>query len=160
MSSPTTSSWNKLIRVVKYLHRCPRLVIHYDWQDFDGELQVFSDANWAGCLKTRKSTSGGVIMRGKHLLKAWSRNQSIVTLSSAESEFHSTVKSAMEGLGMITLAASFGETCTVRMHVDASAALGVIQRKGIGKIRHLHTGALWLQEQQVRNVIGFQKIQP
>ena len=56
-------------------------------------------------------------MRGKHLLKAWSRNQSIVTLSSAESEFHSTVKSAMEGLGMITLAASFGETCTVRMHV-------------------------------------------
>ena len=41
----------------------------------------------------------------------------------------------------------------------ASAALGVIQRKGVGKIRHLHTGALWLQEQQVRNVIGFQKIQ-
>ena len=97
-------------------------------------------------------------MRGQHLLKAWTRNQTIVALSSAESEFHATVKAAMEGLGMITMAASFGERLTVRMHVDASAALGVIQRKGVGKIRHLHTGALWLQEQQVRNVIAFQKI--
>ena len=53
---------------------------------------------------------------------------------------------------------SFGDECKVRMHVDASAALGVIQRKGIGKLRHLHTGALWIQEQQIRNVIAFQKI--
>ena len=158
MSSPTNSSWDKLIRVVKYLKRCPRLVISYDWQDEDAELQVYSDANWAGCRKTRKSTSGGVIMKGRHLLKAWSRNQNIVALSSAESEFHATVKAAMEGLGMITMAASFGDKCTVRLHVDASAALGVIQRKGVGKIRHLHTGALWLQEQQVRNVVAFQKI--
>ena len=158
MSSPTASSWEKLIRVVKYLHRCPRMIIRYAWQDFDGELQVFSDANWAGCKRTRKSTSGGVIMRGQHLIKAWSRNQNIVALSSAESEFHSTVKAAMEGIGMITMAASLGEKCTVRMHVDASAALGVIQRKGVGKIRHLHVGALWLQEQQVRNAIAFQKI--
>ena len=158
MSSPTNSSWDKLIRVVKYLKRCPRLVISYDWQDEDAELQVYSDANWAGCRKTRKSTSGGGIMKGRHLLKAWSRNQNIVALSSAESEFHATVKAAMEGLGMITMAASFGDKCTVRLHVDASAALGVIQRKGVGKIRHLHTGALWLQEQQVRNVVAFQKI--
>ena len=101
---------------------------------------------------------GGVITKGRHLLKAWSRNQNIVALSSAESEFHATAKSAMEGIGMITMAASFGDRCTVRMHVDASAALGVIQRKEVGKIGHLHTGALWLQEQQVRNVISFKKV--
>ena len=158
MSAPTASSWEKPIRVVKYLKRCPRMVFSYNWQDDDAELQVYSDANWAGCQRTRKSTPGGVIMKGGHLIKAWSRNQNIVALSSAESEFHATVKAAMEGIGMISMAASFGDKCTVRMHVDASAALGVIQRKGIGKISHLHTGALWLQEQQVKNVFSFKKI--
>ena len=158
MSAPTAQSWAKLIRVVKYLKKQPRLVIHYDWQEDDHELQVYSDANWAGCKRTRKSTSGGVILRGKHLIKAWSRNQNIIALSSAESEFHATVKAAVEGIGILTLAESYGDRCKIRLHVDASAALGVIQRKGIGKLRHLHTGALWLQEQQVRNVVAFQKI--
>ena len=65
-----------------------------------------------------------------------------------------TVKAAIEGMGIITLAMSFGDACKVRMHVDASAALGVIQRKGMGKLRHLHTGASWIQEQQIRNVIA------
>ena len=59
MSAPTAQSWAKLIRVVKYLKKQPRLVIHYDWQEDDHEFQVYSDANWAGCKKTRKSTSGG-----------------------------------------------------------------------------------------------------
>ena len=44
------------------------------------------------------------------------------------------------------------------MRVDASAALGVIWRKGIGKLRQFQTGALWIQEQQLRNVVAFQKI--
>ena len=69
-----------------------------------------------------------------------------------------TVKAAIEGMGIITLAMSFGDACKVRMHVDASAALGVIQRKGMGKLRHLRIGASWIKEKQIRNVIPFQEI--
>ena len=68
------------------------------------------------------------------------------------------VKAAVEGLGMITMASRLGDDYRVRLHVDASAALGVIQRKGVGKIRHLHAGSLWIQEQQVRNSIAFAKV--
>ena len=158
MSQPTNKSWEKLVRVGKYLQRNPRMVISFDWQQPENEFQVYSDANWAGCIKTRKSTSGGVVMIGKHVIKTYSRNQSTVALSSAESEFNATIKAAAEGLGMVAMAEDFGEKFKIRMHVDASAALGVIQRKGIGKIRHLHTGSLWLQEQQVRNTVTFAKI--
>ena len=59
MSSPTVQSWDKLIRVAKYIKKHPRLVIHYNWQSEENELQVYSDAHWAGCKHTRKSTSGG-----------------------------------------------------------------------------------------------------
>ena len=158
MSSPTGKSWEKLVRVGKYLLRNPRMVLAFNWQEAESEFQVYSDANWAGCHKTRKSTSGGVVMLGSHVIKTWSRNQSTVALSSAESEFNATIKAAAEGLGMVAMAADFGDDRKIRMHVDASAALGVIQRKGIGKIRHLHTGSLWIQEQQLRNTITFAKI--
>ena len=97
-------------------------------------------------------------MIGDHVIKSWSKTQSLVALSSAESEFYATVKAATEAMGILALMSDFHRTATVRMHVDASAALGVIQRQGIGKIRHLATSALWLQSQQLRKILRFSKI--
>ena len=158
MSKPTDASWSRLIRVGKYLKRNPRLLLRFEHQDPVNELDVFSDANWAGCKTTRKSTSGGVIRRGGHLIKNWSRNQNVIALSTAESEFHATVKAAVEGLGIVAMSEAFGDQFKVRLHVDASAALGIVQRKGVGKIRHLHTGSLCIQEQQLRNTVTFHKV--
>ena len=42
--------------------------------------------------------------------------------------------------------------------MDASAALGIAQRKGVGKVRHLATGTLWLQEQQLKEIMKIVKI--
>ena len=46
----------------------------------------------------------------------------------------------------------------VALHMDASAALGVMQRKGVGKVRHIDVSTLWLQEQQLRQTIEFRKM--
>ena len=97
-------------------------------------------------------------MIGNHIIKAWSKTQNLVALSSAESEFYATVKAATEAMGILSLMSDFHQKAVVRMHVDASAALGVIQRQGIGKIRHLATSALWLQSQQLRKILKFSKI--
>ena len=83
-------------------------------------------------------------MMGTHVIRVYSKTQSVIALSSAESEFYATTKSATESIGMVALLKDFGMTKTIVMEVDASAALGVIERKGIGRIRHLQTGALWL----------------
>ena len=45
------------------------------------------------------------------------------------------------------------------LYVDASAAIGVAQRTGLGKIRHLDTGSLWLQRAVKRKQIGILKIE-
>ena len=158
MSNPTEGSWRKLLRVAKYLIAKPRLIMKYDWQEPLQVMTTCSDANWAGCLQSRKSTSGGSIMIGSHLIKTWSKTQANIALSSAESEFYATLKAAQESLGIIALAKEFSLTMTVSLQVDASAALGVAQRVGIGKIRHLQTGALWLQEQQLRKSVNLGKM--
>ena len=51
-----------------------------------------------------------------------------------------------------------GMPMKIRLHLDASAALGIAQRQGVGKVRHLSTHVLWLQEQQVRQFITLMKV--
>ena len=158
MARPTRGAWRKLIRVGKYLVQKPRLVLDFHWQEIQDTMTVFSDANWAGCHRTRKSTSGGVIKIGEHLIRSWSKTQATVALSSAESEFYATLKACQEALGMSALAEELNMKYGIRVLVDASAALGVAQRKGLGKIRHLHTGSLWIQEQELKQRIKLLKV--
>ena len=86
MSSPTNRNWQELKRLCRYLKGKPRLVIKYDWQDPITNITSYSDSDWAGDKKTRKSTSGGVITIGSHYIKSWSKSQSVIALSSAEAE--------------------------------------------------------------------------
>ena len=44
------------------------------------------------------------------------------------------------------------------MFVDATAAIGVFQRIGLGKLRHLATQSLWLQEAVRDNRIGLSNV--
>ena len=42
------------------------------------------DSDWAGCVGTRRSTSGGVMKLGMHTVKTWASTQASVALSSGE----------------------------------------------------------------------------
>ena len=57
MSRPTNLSWNKTKRLARYLLSRPSAVFRYEWMESDPVLVVFTDSDWAGCRRTRKSTS-------------------------------------------------------------------------------------------------------
>ena len=63
-------------------------------------------------------------------MRTWSKTQNTIAQSSAESELLAIVRAATEALGMISLAADLGIDLTARIHVDASAALGILERRG------------------------------
>ena len=71
---------------------------------------------------------------------------SILALSSAESELAAIIKSCGEGLGIQSLLADFGVSTTLTIKSDASAAIGICKRLGLGRVRHLATGDLWIQQ--------------
>ena len=108
MSKPTTGSLRRLQRIGQYLKGKPRLIWNFEMQHPVNILSIYTDSDWAGCRKTRKSSSGGTIMRGTHCLKTWSKTQAIVAKSSAEAELYAVVRGATEGLGMTTLLNDFG----------------------------------------------------
>ena len=154
MAKPTKGDQKKMKRLGRYIVKCPRLVWKFQWQGRKHEIEVFTDSDWAGCPKTRKSTSGGVIMIGTHVLKTWSRTQKTVALSSGEAEMIAVVKGVSEGLGMKSLAADWGREYKLLGMCDSSAAIGIIGRKGVGKIRHLDVGMMWVQD--LRESGGFE----
>ena len=85
-------------------------------------------------------------MLGSHLIKHWATTQNVIALSSGEAELAGIVKGACEGLGLLSVARDLGmETC-LEVLADSSAAIGICRRTGIGKVRHLAVGQLWVQE--------------
>ena len=102
MSEPTVGSWEKLKRLGRYLITRPRMIIHFPYQNCPKCLRVYTDADWAGCKVSRKSTSGGVMRLGAHTIKSWSKTQTLLALSSGESEFYAALKASAEGIGLLS----------------------------------------------------------
>ena len=88
------------MNIRKYLSGSPRLVSKFEWQEWPARVTAYTDFDWAGCVKTAKSTSGFVICIGEHVLKAYSRQQKVVALSSAEAELYAMVAASAETLAM------------------------------------------------------------
>ena len=145
MSAPTDLSIAALKRMCRYLAGKPRLVYKYVYQRVS-EISVYSDTDWAGCPRTRRSTSGGAILIGSHLIKSWSSTQPTVSLSSGEAEFYGLVKASGMGLGFQALMRDAGVDLPVTAYTDSSAAMGISARQGLGKLRHLDTHCLWIQQ--------------
>ena len=124
----------------------PRLVQMFRWQGATRALHTYTDSDWAGDKTTRKSTSGGIAFLGSHCIKSWSTNQTIIALSSAEAELYALLKGASQTLGLQSMAADFGDIIQAGLWSDASAAIAISQRSGLGKLRHIQTQYLWLQE--------------
>ena len=134
-----------------------RMIYRYDFQRAEG-IEVYSDTDWSGCPRTRRSTSGGCIMIGTHCIRTWSSTQASVTLSSGEAGYYGLVKAAGAGLGHQSLMDDLGLHLPVRVWTDSSAALGIASRSGLGKLRHLETHTLWVQEKVRTGAIEVRKV--
>ena len=100
-------------------------------------------------------------MWGSCLLKAWSRTQDAITLSSAEAELVALGKLAMEVLGIRSMCEEWGlskVSQTSDLYADASAALSIAKRQGAGKMRHINVKSLWLQEKALQLLLKYHKV--
>ena len=146
MARPREGDLGLLKRIGRYLLGAPRFKQDFLWQREGDLVDVFTDSDWAGCRSTARSTSGGVIKVGWHCLKTWSSTQAVVALSSAEAELYALVKGSSQGLGMISLLNDLGVAVSAKVHTDASAAIGIVSRQGLGKLRHIRVQYLWIQD--------------
>ena len=108
------------------------------------------DSDWGGNVKDRKSTSGGVWMLGSHCIKTWCASQGAFALSSAEAEFYAMVEAVTRAKGFLMLAKEVGceeLSLIVNLGTDSNAAKSFVNRRGLGKMRHIEIRDLWLQKE-------------
>ena len=97
-------------------------------------------------------------MIGRHSIKSHSRQQKTVAVSSAEAELHAMVAASAETLGVVSLMKDLGMKVHGEVYADSSAALGIAQRSGKGKLRHLRVQALWVQEVRCTKRLKYKKV--
>ena len=93
-----------------------------------------------------------------NMVKSWCSTQAIVALSSGEAESYGIVKGASIGLGLKSMLGDFGVKVTIKVNTDASAAKGMANRKGLGKVRHIAVNQLWIQDRVSRGDLTIAKV--
>ena len=97
-------------------------------------------------------------MWGSHMIKSWSSTQSVIALSSGEAEYYGMVKGASVALGLQSVLKDFDIECNIVLKSDATAAIAISNRRGLGKVRHIEVCQLWLQDKVRRGDINFVKV--
>ena len=97
-------------------------------------------------------------MLGRHCLTHWSSTQGTIALSSGEAELAGIAKGATHALGFCSMSKDLDLPFTISLYSDAIAAIGIARRRGIGRVRHLSTTDLWVQEKVRTGEISLVKI--
>ena len=93
------------------------------------------------------------------MIRAYSKTQAVIAKFLGESELYVFARASAEALGILTLLSDF--VCAdmrASVGMDASAAIGIVQRKGISKLRHVEIDVLWIQEQQALRLLPLRKV--
>ncbi|KAJ0927093.1 putative RNA-directed DNA polymerase [Helianthus annuus] len=125
--APRKSNLIAVKRIFRYLKGAPTLGI---WYPADGKIELsgFSDSDFAGCDKTRKSTSGGCQFLGNCLVSWQSKKQAAVSTSTAEVEYIAAASCTAQLLWLQNQLLDFGITALkTPLMLDSQAAENIIK---------------------------------
>ncbi|KAL0536574.1 hypothetical protein IC582_025523 [Cucumis melo] len=85
-ADPRITHLETVKRILKYVHGTSDFGMMYSY-DNTPTLVGYCDADWAGSVNGRKSTSGGCFFLGNNLISWLSKKENCVSLSTAEAEY-------------------------------------------------------------------------
>nr|GEV88939.1 uncharacterized mitochondrial protein AtMg00810-like [Tanacetum cinerariifolium] len=135
-AKPTEKHLTMVKRIFRYLKDTIHMGLWYP-KDIGFELTAFSDSDHAGCLNSRKSTSGGIQFLGGDKLVSWSsKKQDCTSMSSAEAEYVSLSVCCAQVLWMRTQLTNYGFYFDkIPMYCDLKAAIAI----SCNPVQHSHT---------------------
>nr|XP_020179221.1 uncharacterized mitochondrial protein AtMg00810-like [Aegilops tauschii subsp. strangulata] len=95
MHDPRTQHLALVKRILRYVRGSSTHGLHIS-RSRSLDLVAYSDADWAGCPDTRRSTSGYAVFLGDCLVSWSSKRQPTVSRSSAEAEYHAVANAVAE----------------------------------------------------------------
>ena len=106
-ANPNKQHWTAVKRIMRYLKGTLHFGLLYS-KDGSKECIGYSDADWAGDLDDRKSTSGYMFQISGAAVSWRSKKQTCVALSTAEAEYIALASAAQEAIWMRQLTTDLG----------------------------------------------------
>nr|MCH9869351.1 hypothetical protein [Serratia marcescens] len=160
MQSPTTTHWEAVIHIIRYLKKAPGRGLHFT----PGEsltLQGYSDADWAGSVDDRRSTSGYLIFFAGNPISWKSKKQTTVARSSAEAEYRAMAHLVSEVLWLRALLRDLGVhiNSPTPLLCDNQAAIHIAENPVFHeKTKHIEVDCHFVQNELERKVISFSHV--
>ena len=167
LTSPTEDHQAKVKMLLRYLagsKACvltlrPRVKLRPEMSSLD--VVAYVDSDWAGCVQTRKSTSGVSVFFNGCLIASQSRTQQTIATSSGEAELYSIGLGTSECLFVKSLLIEMNITSRVNIRVftDSSAGKSMSTRFGASKkTRHVELRFLFMQELVQQGILQVKKV--
>ena len=140
-AEPLNQHWTAVKRILRYLKGTVNFGLQYK-QTAEHELVGYSDADWAGDLNDRKSTSGYVFILSGAAVSWKSSKQGCVALSTAEAEYMALASATQEAIWMSRLVCEFtNDVCNanpVKIFEDNQSAICIAKNhQQHGRTKHI-----------------------
>ncbi|CAK0811260.1 unnamed protein product, partial [Prorocentrum cordatum] len=161
LSQPTEFDRKRSVKLLRYLKGTQTfgVLLEKPTGSKPGEvkLQLFTDADFATCKETRRAMTCGITkLDGVHFA-ALARRQGVQSASSGEAELYGATSVVMDGKLVKNMLEWLGYEVAWELGIDSSAAKAMINREGVGKVKHLDVRALWIQQERKVHGLNIKK---
>lgn len=154
-SNPSKEHWTAVKRIMRYLKGTMNYGLWYDRSSSD-ECVGYSDADWAGDINDRKSTSGYMFQIGGTAISWRSKKQSCVALSTAEAEYMALASAAQEAIWMQQLVGDLNskQTNSMVIYEDNQSAICMSKNPQFhGRAKHIGIKYHFIREQVEKGTV-------
>ena len=157
MANPTTVHWQAAKGVLRYLAGTSDYGITFGAGAADLNLLGYCDADYAGDIDTRRSTTGYVFLYNGGAITWQSKRQQTVAVSTTEAEYMAAAAAVKEGLWLRKLLGDLHlETKTINIMADNQSAIKLL-RNPISSLRSKHIDVIhhFARERVMRQEVAF-----
>lgn len=148
-SRPTEAHLTGVKRILRYLKGTSHLSLQYKRMG-KPEVTGFSDADWAGDMDDRHSTTGNVFMMAGGPISWLSQKQQVVALSTAEAEYIALSSASQEAIWLQQFLKDIGANCAQPLTImeDNQGAIAMTKNPvGHKRTKHIDIRYHFVREQ-------------
>lgn len=148
--------WHAVKNIFRYLRNTANMGILYNGSTDSTYLEGYADADYAGDLETRRSTSGYIFTMMNGAVTWESLQQKTVSLSTTEAEYIATCESVKEALWIKQLLKDIEYPCAdpIVINLDNQSAIKLIKNPEFHKrSKHIDIRYHFVREKYLNNDI-------
>nr|CAN62086.1 hypothetical protein VITISV_035123 [Vitis vinifera] len=152
---------NAIMRILRYLKNAPGKRILFAKNVDHQSIEVYTDADWAGAVDDRRSTSGYFTFVGGNLVTWKSKKQNVIARSSAEAEFRGMALGLCEALWLRLLLQDLGYLSRqpIRLFCDNKAACDIAHNPvQHDRTKHVEVDRFFIKEKLDDKIVELPKI--